>query len=82
VSPETLLNTGSISFQHDLISLPLPDAALGAAVPWAVPPTSEQVQALKALAFIRGLTQIAVLGTPAVRDELTKILALIDEARR
>jgi hypothetical protein len=82
LSPDTMLNTGSIFFQHDLLSLPLPDAALGAGVPWAVPPTSEQVQALKALAFVRGLTQIAMLGAPAVRNELTEILALIDEARR
>ena len=80
VSPYTFLNSGSIFLQHELLSLPLPNAAMGAAVPWANPPTSEQVQALKALAFIRGLTQMATLRTPAVRNELTEILALIDES--
>ena len=78
INPATFLSTGSILFQHDTLSLPLPDAVLGASVPWADPPTPEQVQALKLLAIIKGLTEITILRAPAVRKELTEILTLIE----
>jgi hypothetical protein len=82
VDPDIFLNTGSILFQHDIVSLPLPDSALGASVPWEDPPTPEQVQALKALAFIRALTQLSILETPAVRNEMIEILRLIDDSQK
>ena len=81
VDPYLFLNTGSIFFQNDLISLPLPDSALGASVPWENPPTQDQVQALKALSFIRALTQLTILSTPAIRNDMIDIIELIEASQ-